>query len=193
MPLIRASSNCPSGRNTTRTGIVSRMEHETPIGFWRVPTLDDSGTEEARLIDEETLLAAAAAARKARRAAEPGGITRWSNRYATVFQEGGERLAAAKELNAAAHRVLWALLASAPYEGVEFPASPDRIAAMVGIERPAHYLATRRLIDLGVIDRPRVGWLRFNPEFVWRGSAQTREVALAEKIASAQGAVRRGW
>lgn len=167
------------------------MDFQAPAGYLRLPTVDDSGLEERRLVDEEMVLAAANAIKKARRASEPGGITRWSSRYATLFQEGAEALAAAKELPGSSFRVLMALMAVAPYDGAEFPANPVRISEMVGMDSSAHSKATRRLLDVGVIERPRQGWLRFNPEFVWRGSAASREVALAEKIASAVGAGRR--
>lgn len=148
----------------------------------RILTIEDTGETFSVLLDEHDNIQPDP---KGLRKKQP---TRYSSPYATIFTAGATLLARDRRIRGTEHRVLAAILATAPLAEVEFPTQVTKLAdtALLGENQVARSLAI--LADVGIITRPRHGWLSLNPRYVWRGGAAGREEALEQKIASAQGA-----
>jgi hypothetical protein len=142
-------------------------------------TNETTGVAEDFLLDEEGSLTPAGRGKKP---------TRFSSPYATLFADGMSLLARDRRVRGTDHRVLHALLLLAPIAEREFPTQISRIAGFALMGEREAALSIARLAEVGLIERPRHGWLAFNPRYVWRGGAVAREEALREKIASGSAA-----
>lgn len=112
---------------------------------------------------------------------------KYTEPYALVFAEGARRMASNRDLKMTDHRIVWALLATAPIHGGWFRAERDQLAATAGVPLREVTRSLTVLVRAGILVRPKRGWLMFDPECFWKGTAESREAFLAQKIASASG------
>lgn len=156
--------------------------HPHGTGMRRLTLInEETGEAQSYLVDDAGQLKVAGAPRKAR-------PTRFSSPYATLFAAGMHLMARDRRIRGADHRVLHAILVNAPLAEREFPVRVALLMETSLMSEPAVTRSLARLVEVGLIQRVRQGWIQFNPRYVWRGGAAAREEALAEKIASAQGA-----
>lgn len=103
---------------------------------------------------------------------------RFSTPYVTVFQPALLALAQDRTLTVSDVRVFLAVLARATHEKLEWDVDHAGIGTDVGIHPKNVQKSIRKLAEKGLVLRPRHGKVALPPAVAWRGTAQTREVAL---------------
>lgn len=103
---------------------------------------------------------------------------RFSTPYITVFMPALLAIAHDRTLTLSDIRVWAAVLARATHEKPEWDVDAAGIGRDAGIHPKNVQKSIRKLVEKGLILRPRHGKLALPPSIAWRGSAQDREIAL---------------
>lgn len=95
------------------------------------------------------------------------------DQWLLVFDAGWEALAGA-DLTVTDHRVFAALASRSTIGSGEWELRAPVVAEQLGIDVRRVYRSVEHLVEAGLIARTRKGFIEFNPDLFWRGSAKSR-------------------
>lgn len=81
------------------------------------------------------------------------------------------------------YKILLALIERADRHHTEWEVGAAATAARIGTDEARVYLGMRRLVSAGILIRTRKGFIRPNPDLIWKGSSEERATALQEASA----------
>lgn len=108
---------------------------------------------------------------------------RYSSPYAITFLDGLRLLAKDRAITGTMHRVMAALLLSAPLDGEPFRPEPTRMRRLTNMSNQQLANTYTALAHHLLILRTSHGYVALNPTYFWRGPAEARERALDSLVA----------
>lgn len=101
------------------------------------------------------------------------GGRRLEDTWSLVFDAGWDILTDAR-LNQSDARIFFALSRRAPLTGEAWEVNSRAMSERLEMDERRVRRGIANLVKLGLIRRPRKGWIEFNPDYFWRGSSKAR-------------------